>query len=333
MGLNNFQRFRMATLPTPLHKLERLSAALNGPDIYIKRDDLTGLAFGGNKTRKLEYLVANAIEYGATHLITEGGIQSNHVRQTAAAANLAGMKSHLVLQSDDPTPPLQGNYLLDDILGATCHVVSPETSSGEKMQEVAELVRSEGGEPYLIPSGGSTPIGALGYASAILEINTHLWDLGIAVDHLYFTSGSGGTQAGIVVGNMLYGSSYDARGFSSSPTTPGARFEKIQHLAAATCDLVDAPFSIDGDDIILNFSQAGEGYGVPTAECLEAIQLLARTEGILLDPVYTGKAFAGMIADITSGILTPQESVLFLHTGGTPALFAKVDELQPILHR
>lgn len=321
---------RLATLPTPVEFLERLTAELGGPRIYIKRDDLTGLAFGGNKTRKLEYLVADAQKQGATHLITVGGIQSNHARQTAAAARIAGMQAELVLTAPEPEPPLQGNYLLDVLLGARCHLISSDEDPTAKMEEIAADLRDAGHTPYTFPGGGSSPVGALGYVSAMLELNGQLWDQGIAATRLYHAAGSGGTQAGIVLGAAMYGAEYRVIGVAVSGTAE-EKIDRAWSIIPATAALLGIENPVRREDLVVDDSQAGPGYGIPTPDTLEAIKTLARVEGILLDPVYTGKAFAALVADVRSGRLTAQDTVVFLHSGGTPALFAKLEELAPIL--
>lgn len=330
MGLTAFPRERIATLPTPLHDLANLSRELGGPRIVIKRDDLTGLAFGGNKTRKLEYLVADARALEATHLITMGGIQSNHVRQTAAAARIAGMQAALVLSEDNPDPDVQGNYLLDRMLDADCHIVPTGQDPVTKMDEIAADLRDQGNVPYVIPGGGSSPVGALGYVSAMLELNHQLWEQGIHADRLYHAAGSGGTQAGVVLGSALYGAEYETIGVAVSGTTE-QKFERCSALVAETAELLGIANPVAGERIVVDDSQVGEGYGIPTGATLEAIKLLALAEGIFLDPVYTGKAFAALLADIRSGVIAGDQTVVFLHTGGTPALFAKRAEIAPII--
>ena len=330
MGIAAFPRVRFATLPTPLHRLDNLTAALGGPEIWIKRDDLTGLAFGGNKTRKLEYLVADAKATGATHLITAGGIQSNHVRQTAAAARIGGMVAELVLTEDDPSPDVQGNYLLDHLLGANFHLTPSDADSARAMEELGAELGDAGHRPYVIPVGGSSPIGALGYVSAMLELNHQLWDQGVAATHLYHAAGSGGTQAGVTLGTALYGGAYSVVGVAVSGTAE-QKVERCADLVAQTSELLERPNPVSPRTIQVDDTQVGEGYGIPTPATLEAIEMLALDEGILLDPVYTGKAFAALIADVRSGLLTPEHTVVFLHTGGAPALFAKREEIGPIL--
>ncbi len=330
MGLTAFGRERIATLPTPLHDLANLSRELGGPRIVIKRDDLTGLAFGGNKTRKLEYLLADAQVQSATHLITAGGIQSNHVRQTAAAARLGGMQAALVLTEDNPEPDVQGNYLLDLMLDADCHIIPSSADSTAKMEELAADLRDAGHVPYVIPVGGSSPVGALGYVSAMLELNNQLWEQGIHASRLYHAAGSGGTQAGVVLGSALYGGGYDVIGVAVSGTADD-KIARCAELTAETAALLGTENPPGADDVSVDDTQVGEGYGIPTEATLEAMKTLALTEGIFLDPVYTGKAFAALLADVRSGAIGNDETVVFLHTGGTPALFAKRAELAPII--
>lgn len=330
MGLTAFARERIATLPTPLHDLPNLTRELGGARIVMKRDDLTGLAFGGNKTRKLEYLVADAKAQGATHLITAGGIQSNHARQTAAAARVAGMRAALVLTEDNPEPDTQGNYLLDIMLDADCHIVPSGQDLNDKMDEIAADLRDEGQVPYVVPVGGSSPVGALGYVAAMLELNHQLWDQGIHADRLYHAAGSGGTQAGVILGTALYGGEYEVVGVAVSGTS-AEKIDRCAGLVNATAELMGISNPIGDADFVVDDTQVGEGYGIPTEATLEAIKLLALTEGIFLDPVYTGKAFAAMIADIRSGAVSADQTVVFLHTGGTPALFAKRAEMAPII--
>ena len=323
-------RERIATLPTPLQYAEHLTEALGGPRIYLKRDDLTGLALGGNKTRKLEYLLADAKSQGATHLITIGSDQSNHVRQTAAAARLGGMQAELILESKVPNPEVQGNLLLDVLLGARYHVIESMAESDEAVERISNDVKSLGGVPYVIPVGGSNGIGALGYVSAMLELSNQLWERGIDPDSLYFGSGSGGTQAGIELGARLFGTSMELRGVMVSPGIDAKR-EKIMNVLNSACERLDISNPVKPGEIILLDSYVGAGYGATTPEGLDAITMLARTEGILLDTVYTSKAFSAMVAEIRAGRYRTTDSVIFLHTGGSPALFAKVPDLEPIL--
>jgi D-cysteine desulfhydrase family pyridoxal phosphate-dependent enzyme len=322
-------RVRLITLPTPLQPAERLTKELGGPRIFIKRDDATGLAFGGNKSRKLEYLVAEALQRGATHLITTGAVQSNHVRQTAAAAAAVGLASELVLVGDADAD-LQGNYLLDRLVGGRTHIIPPGVSSVDTMEELAADLTDSGHRPYVIPGGGSNGVGALGYVAAMLELNYQLWQADIDATHLFHATGSCGTQAGIVLGAALHGAGFKVQGIAVSGNAAD-KLRRTLEIIAQTADLLGVPNQVHESELIVDDSQVGPGYGMATPECLEAIELLARTEGILLDPVYTAKAFAGLIADVRAGRLTTEHTVVFLHTGGTPALFAKRAELAPLL--
>ncbi len=330
MGLTAQPRIRLGTFPTPLHFAERLSAQLGGPRIYIKRDDLTGLALGGNKTRMLEYLLADALEQGATHLITEGGPQSNHVRQTLAAARLMGLETVIVSNTTDPNPPIQGNFLLDHIFGIAYHRVPEERDRPAKMAEIASALKASGCVPYIIPGGGSNEVGALGYVAAMLELNYQLWEQGISPSAFYLPNGGGGTHAGVALGAAIYGSEYQVRGImiEDNAAIGAERSWKIVQQTAARLG-IDCPLT--QEDIICVDGFVGEAYAVPTSEGLDAIRLLARTEAILLEPIYSAKAFAGMLAEIRSGTYSPDESVVFLHTGGTAVLFAMTEELAPIL--
>ncbi len=330
MGLPAQPREPLATLPTPLQYAPRLSEALGGPRIYIKRDDLTGLALGGNKTRKLEYLVADAKRHGATHLITVGAAQSNHVRQTAAAARLAGMQAILVLDAPVPEPEIQGNLLLDVLLGAEYHVIEAASEREEIIASISSQLRDVGDVPYVIPVGGSNAVGALGYVSAMLELTYQLWQQSVDPKALYFATGSGGTQSGLVLGAKLFGADVPIRGVVISGNGQEVA-EKVMAVVEPAMELLGVSNRVSPDDVICLDGFVGPGYGIPTPESLEAITLLARTEGILLDTVYTAKAFSGMVADVRAGMYSPDESIIFLHTGGSPALFAKVPDLQPIL--
>ena len=324
MRLAALPRFPLAQLPTPLQETPNLTRLLGGPRVLLKRDDLTGLAFGGNKTRKLEYLVADAQQQGATVLITDGAAQSNHCRQTAAAARVARMTCALVLSSADPQPPLQGNLLLDEIFGAEVHLVPADADRELAMEQVAAELRDRGEVPYIIPTGGSNPVGAAGYVAAVFETVGQLEDAGWQPTRLYVASASGGTQAGLALGAKLAGASFSVRGISVG----GSAESIVRHVVEvgnATADYLGAGARLDEAEVIVDDRHAGPGYGIATPECLAAIKLLARTEGVLLDPVYTAKAFAGLLADIKRGDVGPDETVIFLHTGGTPALFAMAE--------
>jgi len=329
-GLGAQPRIRLTNLPTPLQEAPRLREALGGavrcPKILIKRDDLTGLAFGGNKGRKLEFLVADALAQGATWLITAGAAQSNHARMTAAAARLAGLNAALVLSAKVEQPEVQGNLLLDHLLGAEVRIVPADTDMDAAMIEVADELRAEGEQPYIIPVGGSNAVGTLGYVAATLELLEQLFAQGEGPSRLYYASGSRGTQAGLVLGAKLYNAPYQVQGISVSGGDAQKRVRALG-IANEAAELLGVAVRVEDADLLNDDSQIGEGYGIPTAGCQEAIHLLARQEAVFLDPVYSGKAMAGLIADIRSGVIAPTETVVFVHTGGTPALFAQVDRL------
>jgi D-cysteine desulfhydrase family pyridoxal phosphate-dependent enzyme len=330
VGVMAQPRVRLGTFPTPLQHAPRLTAALGGPQIYIKRDDLTGLALGGNKTRMLEYLFADALAQGATHIITEGGLQSNHVRQTLAAARVLGLETVIVTNTADPNPPVQGNFLLDHIYGIEYHRVPEEPDRPARMAELADDLRASGAVPYIIPGGGSNEVGSLGYVTAMLELNYQLWEMGLNPTALYLPNGGGGTHAGVALGAALYGGEYQVRGIMIEDNAAiGA--ERSWKIIQKTAERLGIPCPLDRDDVICVDGFVGPAYAVPTEEGLDALRLLAQTEAILLEPVYGAKAFAGMIAEIRAGLYTQDESVIFLHTGGAPELFAMTDELAPIL--
>jgi len=332
MSLESQPRFPLATLPTPIQEARRLREALGGPRrsprILIKRDDLTGLAFGGNKVRKLEFLTGDALRAGATVLVTSGAVQSNHARTTAAAARVAGMGASLVLTGQPEGPTAQGNLLLDHLLGAEVHFAGDDPGAeAAAVATVMESLRQRGERPYLIPIGGSSPAGALGYVAASLEITEQLAALGEAPVRLYFPAGSRGTQAGLTLGARICGATYRLCGIAVS----GGEEEKkarAARVANAAAELMGAAARVGEEDFQTHQEYIGPGYAVPTPGCLEAIRMLARHEGIFLDPVYTGKAMAGLIDHIVNGEIDASSTVLFLHTGGTPALFAFADQLQ-----
>jgi D-cysteine desulfhydrase family pyridoxal phosphate-dependent enzyme len=303
------------------------------PRILIKRDDLTGFAFGGNKARKLEFLVGDAMRVGATVLVTSGAVQSNHGRMTAAAARAAGMSAVLVLTSDLESPPLQGNLLLDRLLGAEVHFIpanpDPLIGMGEqeavKIAELIEDLHRRGEHPYLIPVGGSSPIGSLGYVAGTLELAAQLFQMGESPSRLYYASGSRGTQAGLTLGAKMYGAPYRLFGIAVG----GGEHEKTERairITNETAKLLGVDLNLKPNDVLTDQGYIGAGYGISTPGCLEAISLLALSEGIFLDPVYTGKAMACLIDHIRRHLIAPGETVIFLHTGGTPALFAHVSD-------
>lgn len=330
MGMTSLPRVRLGTFPTPLQYAPHLTETLGGPRIYIKRDDLTGLAFGGNKTRMLEYLIGDALHQDATHLITEGGPQSNHVRQTLGAARIFELEVIIVQNPVDSSPEVQGNFLLDRILGIDYEQVDTEPERRQRMAEIADRLRAEGHRPYIIPGGGSNEVGAPGYVGAMLELNRQLWDQGIDARALYFPSGGGGTQAGIALGAALYGASFRPIGVMIEDDAE-VGVERAWRIIERTVARLGIDSPMTRDDLICMDGHVGPGYAIPTTECIDAIRLLAHTEAIFLEPIYTAKAFAGMVTDIGSGRYGPEDEIVFLHTGGQPVLFALVDQLEAIL--
>ena len=310
-------RLRLAHLPTPVETLPRLCDALGGPRLLIKRDDQTGLAFGGNKTRKLEFLVAEAREQGAKTLISGGALQSNHCRQTAAAAARFGFECILVL-TGDKSQRASGNLLLDQLFGAEIVYVADRKDRDGILQETFDRATNEGKKPYLVPYGGSNATGALGYVFAMKE----LIDQNVSADWIVFASSSGGTQAGLLLGQRIFGFSGRVLGISVDESEEWLTGE-VSKLASATSEKVGERIEFTPPDVLVNADYCGAGYGVVTEREREALRLFASSEGLLLDPVYTGRAAAGMIDLIRTGFFKTNETVLFLHTGGQPALFAE----------
>ncbi len=326
------RRVPLAQLPTPLHEAPRLREALGGParcpKLLLKRDDLTGLALGGNKARKLEFLIGDALEQQATVVVTTGAAQSNHARMTAAAARAAGLGVELVLTTE-PNPPVQGNLLLDRLFGATVHYIPPPAdpalaTSDEEEAKVAQVMTSleaRGERPYLIPVGGSSGVGVLGYFTATSELMTQLEEQHDRPARIYFASGSRGTQAGITLGAKHFGAPYQVYGVAVSGGESFKR-ERALRIANEAATIAGIGTRVAESDLVTDQNYIGPGYGIPTDACLEAIRLLAQSEGILLDPVYTAKAMAGLIDHVRRRTLDPSSSVVFVHTGGVPALFA-----------
>jgi D-cysteine desulfhydrase len=325
MHLARFPRRRYTPGWTPIEKLERLSALLGGPDIYIKRDDLLGLAGGGNKTRKLEFLVADALAQGADTLVTCGAVQSNHCRLTLAAAAKEGLKCRLVLEERVPgsyNPDASGNNFLFRLLGVEAvTVVKSGVDLAAEMQKVADEVTALGRKAYVIPGGGSNPIGALGYVSCAEEILAQTHDLGLLLDQIVCASGSTGTHAGLICGLVGNNSHIPLTGINVRRTRPEQE-PNVHKLAQETAALLGIPGGIPREAITALGDWVGPGYSLPTPEMVEAVRMLAQVEGILLDPVYTGKAMAGLIALVRGGTFKAGQRVLFVHTGGAPALYA-----------
>ena len=309
-------RLNFAHLPTPIEHLPRLSAHVGGAQIYVKRDDQTGLAFGGNKTRKLEFLVAEAQAQGAKTLISAGAAQSNHCRQTAAAATRYGFECILVLNGDEPDRP-SANLLLDKLFGARIVWVADRNNRDRILHATYEQSLTEGGMPYLVPYGGSSPTGALGYTFAIEE----LMEQGGAFDWIVFGTSSGGTHAGLTLGKRLFGFKGQILGISIDEDENWLK-EHVSNLASDASEMLGAREQFEITDILANDQYCKAGYSVLTDLEREAVQLFAKYEGLLLDPVYTGRAAGGMIDLIRTDFFKTRDKVLFWHTGGTPSLFA-----------
>src|SRR5215467_2473776 len=306
MSLQSQARVSLAVLPTPIVEAHRLRAALGGaarcPRIFIKRDDLTGLALGGNKARKLEFLIADAVAKGDDVVVSSGATQSNHARMTAAAARAVGLDCVLVLSARQADPPLQGNLLLDRLFGATVHFIQANPDpryavAADEVEKVAEVVADltrRRRRPYVIPIGGSSSIGALGYVDGTREIQEQLTSSGLRVDRLYYASGSRGTQAGLELGARVFGVEYRLHGIAVS-AGEDEKQRRAARLMNEAAELLGLSTRVDPSELITDQRFIGEGYGIPTAGCREAIRLLARSEAILLDPCYTGKGMAGLI--------------------------------------
>ncbi|MDX1499905.1 MAG: D-cysteine desulfhydrase [Woeseiaceae bacterium] len=328
--LERFPRVKLAHLPTPLEALDRLSEELGGPRLWVKRDDCTGLATGGNKTRKLEFALAEAIENGADTIITAGAVQSNHVRQTAAAAARAGLACSVVLEQVFPTPGKayrdSGNVLLDRLFGAGLHECPAGTNLDEAMQALAAETAAAGGKPWVVPVGASSATGALGYVNAALELLDQAAAMDLVIDQIVTATGSGGTQAGLLVGLRAAGSDLPVLGIGvGSPQAE--QVAKVAAVADETAEFLGRPGLVTAADVVVDCGYVGGGYGQPTAAMNDALLMAARLEGLLLDPVYTGKALAGLIDRVRQGGFGDAANVVFLHTGGSPALFAYADQL------
>ena len=324
MHLSRFPRLHFAHLPTPLEPMKNLSKLLGGPNLWIKRDDCTGLAGGGNKTRKLEFLMADAVAQGADTIITQGATQSNHARQTAAIAAKMGMECHLLLEdrtgSNDDDYNHNGNVLLDQMLNASLTKHPIDTDMNAAMQELADSLSADGKKPYIIPGGGSNPIGALGYVNAAIELLTQANDMSLKIDHFVHATGSAGTQAGLVTGFCATNSKIPVLGIGvRAPKELQER--NVFTLAEQTADYMGMAGVVKRENVIANTDYVGGGYGVPTDGMVEAVAMFASTEAILLDPVYSGKGAAGLIDLIRKGFFKKDENIVFLHTGGAQGLF------------
>lgn len=325
MHLARFPRLSLGHFPTPLEALPNLSRYLGGPNIYIKRDDCTGLATGGNKTRKLEFLLADALQQKADVIITQGATQSNHVRQTIAAAAKLGLQAQVLLErrvsdfGDDYQH--SGNILLDNLLGGTIVSHLPAgTDMQQAMEHLAQTLREQGKRPYIIPGGGSNPMGALGYVACAQELLYQSSQQQLRIDHVVHATGSTGTQAGLVTGLTASNSGIPVLGISVR-ATKDQQEQNVHHLAQRTWELLGLKGEIPREVVVANGDYVGAGYGLPTESMLEALRLSAQLEGILLDPVYSGKGMAGLIDLIRRGHFSPCDNVVFIHTGGSAGLF------------
>lgn len=322
--LARFPRVKLGHLPTPLEPMDRLSEVLGGPRIWVKRDDCTGLSSGGNKTRKLEFLMADAQQAGADTVITQGATQSNHARQTAAAAAKLGMACHILLEdrtgSNDENYILNGNVLLDRLHGAPVSKRANGADMNAEMAELADQLTQSGKTPYIIPGGGSNPIGALGYVNCARELAEQAASIGLTIDALVHATGSSGTQAGLVTGLAAIDSDIHLLGIGVR--APQDKQEGMVHdLATRTAKHMGTGLQIPRENVRANCNYVGAGYGIPTDGMVAAIKLLAETEGLLFDPVYSGKALDGLTDLVRNGYFDGMNNVVFLHTGGSAALF------------
>jgi len=327
MNLEALPRFHLAEFPTPIHYLESFSKACNGPAIFMKRDDITSLGMGGNKTRKLEFLIGEALKQGKDTLVTAGGVQSNHCRLAAAAARKANLSCHLVLNGEQTESP-NGNLLLDKIFGANAHYCDRKERD-TRLSQVAENLVTSGKKPYVIPVGGSNSIGSVGYVSAMLELETQLKDMHIKLDAIVFATSSGGTQAGLTLGAKIINFKGQVLGISIDQTKTGDEpFPPVlKQIANTTAQRIGFPIQLVEEDFSLNCDYLGAGYAMPGDIEFNAIKDLAQYEGILLGPVYTARAMGGFINLIQKGYFRKDQTVLFWHTGGTPELFAWANQL------
>jgi L-cysteate sulfo-lyase len=324
MNLAQYPRITLGHLPTPLEKLEGLTKALGGPEIWIKRDDCTGLSTGGNKTRKLEFLMAEALAEGADTVVTQGATQSNHARQTAAAAAKLGLKCHLLLEDrtgkTDTDYNDNGNVLLDLLHGATIERCGPNPDMNGELEKLADRLRATGRKVYAIPGGGSNPTGALGYVNAGIELLYQANATRLKIDHVVHATGSAGTQAGLVAGLVGTNSGIPVLGIGVRAPKEKQE-ESVFALATRTAEKLGIPGAIKRESIVANCDYVGRGYGFPAPSTIDAIRILARTDGILLDPVYSGKGMAGLIDLTKKGSFKKGQTVVFIHTGGSAGLF------------
>ncbi len=327
--LNRLPKFSLTDLPTPLHELPNLSEQLKGPRILMKRDDLTHCGLGGNKNRKFQFEIGAALEHECDVMVWGGGVmQSNHARQCASAARRAGLECVLLLNDGPHGDELQGNRLLLDLLGADVRATGRDGMFGHEsdLARVADELRAAGRRPFVVEYG---PLTAVGYVECLLEIHEQCLDLNAGLRYIYLASG-GGTQAGLELGARALNAGYSIRGFSPL-VVPGGRMKQQAELANSSADLLGLNLEIRPEEIWNSTDFVGSAYAKATPEGIEAIRLVAETEGIFLEPVYTGKAFAGLLRDIRQGVLGPGDTVVFLHTGGTPLVFAYACELGEVV--
>jgi L-cysteate sulfo-lyase len=324
MDLARYPRIRCGHWPTPLEHMQNLSSTLGGPTLWVKRDDCTGLSTGGNKTRKLEYLLADALDKGADTVITQGAVQSNHARQTAALCAKLNLTCHILLEDrtgfKDDSYRLNGNVLLDQLHGATISLRPAGANMQAEMETFAESLKAKGKKSYVIPGGGSNPIGALGYVNAALELTYQINEIGLKATHLVLATGSAGTHAGLIAGLKILNSPLKVIGFGVR--APKEKQEQMVYdLACRTAAMLGHEGVVQREDVFADCNYVGKGYGLPTEGMVEAVKMLAQTEGLLFDPVYTGKGLSGLIDWVRHDRFTKDDTIIFLHTGGSAALF------------
>jgi L-cysteate sulfo-lyase len=325
MTLEDFPRLRLGHWPTPLEPLRRLGRQLGTERLYIKRDDCTGLATGGSKTRKLEFLVGDALRAGADTLLTHGAVQSNHVRQTGAAAAVAGLRCEALLEERVESAPdeyqASGNVFLDHLFSIALHRVPGGTAMDAALEAHAQVLRTQGRRPYVIPGGGSNPLGSLGYVDCVLELQRQCEAMGLRRPHLVHATGSAGTQAGLVAGVHALGLGWPVTGIGVRAPRE-AQEARVFDLAQRTLALLGVDRPLPRERVLADDGYIGPGYGLPTPGMVDAVRLLARHEGILADPVYTGKGLDGLFGWLRARRFAPDEDVIFVHTGGSAGLFA-----------
>ena len=333
MNLQDFPRVRLGHWPTPLEPMKGLARRLGTSRLFIKRDDCTGLATGGSKTRKLEFLVGDAMRQGADTLLTHGAVQSNHVRQTAAAAAFMGLACEAILEERVQGAPAayheSGNVLLDQVLGVQLHRVPSGTAMDAALEALAQKLRAQGRKPYVIPGGGSNALGSLGYVDCVLELQRQCEAMGLRKPHLVHATGSAGTQAGLVAGIHALGLDWPVTGIGVRAPRE-AQETRVYELAVRVLSLLGVAQALPRERVVADDRFIGAGYGIATDSMVKAVTMLARTEGILADPVYTGKGLAGLLEMARSGRFQSDEDVIFVHTGGSAGLFGYASAfLQP----